>query len=103
MNWQDYVPVVYYLPLMLLGLLLHITKKKIKGESWSAVKAYFTTHLVTTVSGILTGLALLFMFKAVGELSVASAILAGYATNSMFQKQMNAAAGGLCEDEEKPT
>jgi hypothetical protein len=94
MEWADYITVVYFIPLMLVGLIVHFLKKKIKGESFHEVKCYFTTHRVSTLASFLSGVLLLYIFQAMDQLSVVSAILSGYATDSLFQSQINAAAPG---------
>lgn len=89
MEWMEYLTVLYFLPLMLLGLILHFLKKKIKGEKFIEVKTYFKEHKVSTVASLLSGLVLLYIFQAMDQLNVVSAILAGYATDSLFQQQMD--------------
>jgi hypothetical protein len=90
LDWGAYVAVLSYLPLCLLGLAIHFLKKKVKTENFIEVKQYFTTHLVSTLASLLTAVGLLYIFDAMDQLTVVSAIMAGYATDSLFQKQVDA-------------
>ena len=89
-RWYDYLIVMSYFPLCMLGLMLHFLKKKVKTESFHDVRAYFTTHRVSTLTSILSAIVLLYIFDAMEQLNVVSAILSGYATDSLFQKQVEA-------------
>lgn len=89
-QWAEYIAVLSYLPLCMLGLMLHFLKKKVKTESFHEVKQYFTTHRVSTVTSILSSIVLLYIFDSMGQLNVVSAILCGYATDSLFQRQVDA-------------
>jgi len=89
-NWMEYAAVLSYFPLCMLGLAIHFLKKKIKTENFIEVRQYFTTHRVSTLTSILSALVLLYIFDAMGQLNVVSAIMAGYATDSLFQKQVDA-------------
>ena len=88
--WADYLAVLAYFPLCALGLMLHFLKKKVKTESFHDVRAYFTTHRVSTLTTILSAITMLYIFDAMEQLNVVSAILAGYASDSLFQKQVDA-------------
>lgn len=90
--WYDYSAVMSYFPLCMIGLALHYLKKRIKTESFHEVRAYFTTHRVSTLTSILSAVVLLYIFDAMDQLNVVSAILSGYATDSLFQKQVDALA-----------
>jgi len=89
-DWGAYAAVLSYFPLCMLGLLLHFLKKKVKTENFHDVRAYFTSHRVSTLTSILSALVLLYIFDAMDQLNVVSAILSGYATDSLFQKQVDA-------------
>jgi len=88
--FSEYMAVLTYFPLCMLGLMLHFLKKKVKTENFHEVQEYFTKHRVSTLTSILTAIALLYIFDAMGQLNVVSAILSGYATDSLFQKQVDA-------------
>lgn len=90
LQWAEYIAVLSYFPLCMLGLVLHFLKKKVKTESFHEVKQYFTTHRVSTVTSILSSIVLLYIFDSMGQLNVVSAILCGYATDSLFQRQIDA-------------
>lgn len=84
----DQLGMWYYLPFALVGLALHFLKVKIKGESMRDIKDYFTTHAKSTLAATLTVIVLLCLFKELGQLNIASALMAGYATDGVWQKKV---------------
>jgi len=88
-GFTEYLKVLSYFPLCMMGLMLHFLKKKVKTENFHEVHQYFTTHRVSTLTSILSAIVLLYIFDAMGQLNVVSAILSGYATDSLFQKQVD--------------
>jgi hypothetical protein len=88
----------YYAPMALLGLTLHFLKVRIKGESFAEVKTYFTTHVKSTFAAVLTVILLLVVLENLGQLNEAAAIMAGYATDGMWRKNLSP----ICPDEPDP-
>tara|TARA_R100001530_G_scaffold38185_1_gene29595 strand:- start:1262 stop:1540 length:279 start_codon:yes stop_codon:yes gene_type:complete len=71
------------------GMLTHIIKKKVRGESATAIMRYFTNHVgytITAFGAMLGAIAAIYdpsmnIFKLFG-----ACLTAGYASDSMFNK-----------------
>ena len=71
---------------MLLGVLAHFTKKKIKGETLADIKTYFKTHFKETVTTFIAAIVVFISAVATGGLSWIGSFTMGYAADSVFNK-----------------
>ena len=74
----------------LLGMLMHFFKKKIKGESFVAIRDYFKVHFKSTIIAIITTtiafLAYYFELKTGQVADIFAVFGIGYTFDSMFNK-----------------
>jgi NhaP-type Na+/H+ or K+/H+ antiporter len=70
----------------LVGVLAHFLKKKIKGETLSDIKHYFSTHLRETVITLIGAIFGLSTALYIGDLNILTAFTIGYTADSMFNK-----------------
>jgi Ca2+-dependent lipid-binding protein len=74
--------------LMILGVLTHFAKKKVKGETLADFKTYFMTHFKSSIITFVgAGVSFAILYQT-GELSVASAFFAGYSVDSLFNRNL---------------
>lgn len=71
---------------LMLGVLTHFFKKKIKGETLSDVKSYFRTHFKNTITTIIAAIVSFGSLAGTGGLGFIASFTAGYACDSLFNK-----------------
>ncbi len=80
---------LFYFLAGMLGMFSHFLKKQIKGETFSDIKSYFTTHAKTTLLafiGLLVGFATII---GTDTANFVSAFLVGYTADSALNKLEN--------------
>lgn len=71
---------------MLLGVISHFAKKKIKGESLDDVINYFKSHFKNTVITLIAGIVAFAGLIASSGLGWVASFLLGYTCDSMFNR-----------------
>ena len=72
---------------MILGVLVHFLKKKIKGQTLADVKSYFKNNLKDTVIMTIAAVVGFAGLVATGGLGWVASFLLGYTADSMFNKE----------------
>jgi hypothetical protein len=72
--------------IMVLGIVAHFAKKKIKGETIADIKSYFKTHFKETVVTCIAGIVGFGSLVASGGLGWVASFLLGYTADSIFNK-----------------
>lgn len=81
--------VLFYLPyflVSLIGMFAHFLKKKVKGESFVEIKAYFKDHLKQTLLALFGTFFGFVGLVTTGEVSYITAPMIGYLCDSIFNK-----------------
>ena len=74
--------------IMLLGIISHFAKKKIKGQTVADFKNYFNTHFKDTVITVIAGIVLFGSLAATGGLGWIASFTAGYTSDSLFNRNV---------------
>lgn len=72
--------------LMLLGVVSHFFKKKIKGETLDDIKNYFKSHLKNSVTTVIAAIVAFGSLVTAGGLGWVASFLVGYTCDSLFNK-----------------
>ena len=72
--------------LTLFGVLSHFLKKKVRGQTFSHVIKYFSSHFKYTVVTLIGAAGGFFAAMQMGELTYLSAFGVGYLADSFFNK-----------------
>ena len=75
-----------YFVIMVLGVISHFFKKKIKGETVADIKAYFHSHFKETVVTLIAAVIGFASLIATDGMSVIAAFTVGFAAESLFNK-----------------
>ncbi len=78
----------------LMGMIVHILKKKVKGESASAIVDYFTDNMRYTITALIGMVVSVFMIydpNLIWYKAMLVGILAGYGSDSAFNKDKDVA------------
>lgn len=76
--------------IMLIGVIAHFFKKKIKGETIADIKAYFKNHFKNTALAFISAIVLFISLAATGGLGAIASFTAGYASDSLFNRAESA-------------
>jgi len=72
--------------IMLLGVISHFAKRKIKGETLADIKTYFKTHLKESVVTVIAAIVAFGALVASGGLGWVASFGVGFAADSIFNK-----------------
>ena len=75
-----------YFVILLLGIVCHFLKKKITGQTLADIKSYFRNNFKTTVTTFIAAIVLFASLIYTGGLSVIAVFTAGYACDSVFNR-----------------
>lgn len=73
-----------------LGMLMHILKRKVKGESFNSVMVYFSSHFKYTVTAFITMLGSIWAIydpSMIWYKLLAACLTAGYMSDSLMNKE----------------
>ena len=71
---------------MLLGILAHFFKKKIKGENLDDIVNYFKSHFKNTLTTVIAGIVAFAGLVGSGGIGWVASFLLGYTADSIFNK-----------------
>lgn len=83
---MELLPAVFYFLAALFGMLAHFLKKKIKKESATEIVNYFRDNVRSTLLAFMATVVGFIILVQTGQVSFASAFLAGYMCDSAFNK-----------------
>jgi hypothetical protein len=91
----DILIYIGYFIVLVLGVLSHFFKKKIKGETITDIKQYFTLHFKNTITTCIAAVVLFSSLIATGASGILPMFFAGYTADSLFNKADEAGAAKL--------
>ena len=71
---------------MVIGIIAHFLKKKIKGETIDDIKNYFRSHFRNTVISIIGAIFGFVLLVTTASLGIIASFTVGYAADSMLNK-----------------
>lgn len=72
--------------IMLLGVITHFLKKKVRGETLADIKSYFKTHFRYTSVTIVMAIVGFIALVTTSGVGLIASFLAGYSADSAFNK-----------------
>ena len=81
-----FIYIAFNFIIMILGIISHFAKKKIKGQTLADFTNYFNTHFKDTVITVIAGIVLFGSLAATGGLGWIASFTAGYTSDSLFNK-----------------
>jgi len=85
---NEYVIYAGYFGVGLLGLLSHFLKRKIKGETLTDIKQWFSHHAKNTALSVIAFIISYAALIQTDDLSVLSSFMAGYMCDSIFSRSL---------------
>ena len=75
-----------YFLVLILGVLSHFFKKKVKGETLADIKQYFKSNFKSTIATLIASIVLYSALLAAGDLGIFPMFFAGYTADSIFNR-----------------
>jgi len=72
--------------IVLLGVVAHFFKRKVKGQTIAHIKTYFMSHFKETVTTIIAAIILFGSLVATGGIGWLASFTVGYSCDSLFNK-----------------